>query len=395
MIYNHKLLFYYGDQLIGDLNKISRNRRLTESLKSENSSASADTFTFTVNWTLFQRFIAKYSDEQPASFLKVGKTRIIFEENDKPRFAGYLASRPARSGIGAEQNLELTFYEYFARLSGDLVCSTSNKLDPYVRFENRPGQLYVQDLINLFLTHASDAGETLDWDFATVDTLAQKSFTYKDFQTIAKALCDAMDNTTGTGKFDVVFRIDPEDYTHVLIDILKPRGQKKNIIIRYPGDGVYKLWAKEFSVEETNEYASEVLVAGNGQVGDVEEGEQTAPLGVAENAEFAQEYCYFRTYLTRSGLTTQNAVDDAAETELVNLAFNTETPQIRLVGVPILWGDAENQDNGLALGDSFTFLEETEDIGDNSGVYRIIGIEENWDDNGVADVVPTLLPVEE
>ena len=390
----HRLLLYLGDTLLGDINHLAKDRQLVETLKSESSSPTADTFTFSINWVLFQRFMAKQTTENPATFLKVGKTRVVFEENGKPRFAGYLAARPARSGSGAKQNLELTFYEYFARLSGDLVCSSSNKSDPYVRFENRPAHLYAQDLINLFIAHATAAGETIDWDFGTVDTLAGKTITYKDFQTIAKALCDAMNNVEGAGKFDVVFRPDPNDYTHVLIDILKPRGQKKNITIHYPGNGVLKNWARDFSVEETNEYASEVLVAGNGQVGDVAEGEQTANLGVAENTDFAEEYCYWRVYQTHSNLVSQAAVDAKAETELANLAFNTETPNITCVGLPIAWGDADNLDNGLALGDAFDFLEETDDLADNSGTYRIIKTKTTWDDNGVASVTPTLIPYE-
>lgn len=389
----HRLLLYYDTTLIGDLNKYAKSRKLSESLKSETSSASADRFSFQISWLLFQRFVQKhFPGQDPSEFLKVGKTKVVFIENDFIRFAGYLSSRPARSGAGSRQYLELNFYEYFARLSGDLVCSTSNMNDPAVRFENRPAHLYVQDLINLFITHATQAGETLDWTYGRVDTLGNKTKTYKDFQTIAKALCDAMDNVQGAGKFDVVTRVDPEDHNHVIIDILKPRGARKEIIIRYPGDGVYKLWAKDFSVEETNDYASHILVAGNGQVGDVNEGEQTANLGTAESSEFVQNYFYFRQYITRSDLESQSAVDQAAVTELSNRAFSRETPNLSLRGIPIEWGNADNANSGLALGDIFYFSEETDDLGDNSGFYRIIAIEEEWDDNGVASVTPTLLP---
>lgn len=387
----NRLLFYFGDTLIGDINKIAKNRHLEETLKSEASSPSADTFTFSINWKLFQNFIESKIEGTAASFLKVGKTRIIFETNGYVRFAGFLAARPARSGVGATQELQLTFYEYFARLSGDLVCDASNPTDPYVRFEEA-AHLYVKDLIDLFISHAEAAGETINWDYGVVDTLAQKDKTYKDFQTIAKALCDAMDNVTGAGKFDVVFRTDPEDYTHQLIDILKPRGTYKNIIIRFPADGVYKLWASDFSVEETNDYASHVLVAGNGQVGDVEEGEQTAAIGTAADTDFAQEYCYWRQYVTRSDLESQDAVNSAAQTELAYRAFNKETPNIKLVGRPIEWGNAGNLNNGLALGDIFFFSEETADLDDNSGYYRIIGLTTDWDDNGVTTVQPRLLP---
>lgn len=386
----NKLLLYIGDNLVGDINKIAKNRHLVEKLKSETSSQTADTFTFSVNWTLFQRFIASRSDDQPATFLKVGKTRIVFETNGYVRFAGWLASRPARSGIGAAQELSLTFYEYFARLSGDLVCDSSNPLDPYVRFQDRPAHLYVKDLIDLFLAHTTNAGEFLNWSYGTVDTLQDKTRTYEDFQTIAKALCDAMGNVTGAGKFDVVFRTDPSDYTHQYIDILKPRGTKKNIIIKYPGDGVYKLWANDFSVQETNDYASSVLVAGNGQVGSVSSGEQTANLGTAQDDDFVTEYCYWRTYITRSDLESQDAVTSAAQTELSSRAFAVETPDIRCVGIPIEWGNAANNNSGLALGDTFYFQEETEDLGDNSGWYRIIEIDETWDDNGVESVAPKL-----
>lgn len=389
-----RLLLYFGDILLGDINKYAKNRRLEETLKSEASSPTADTFTFSINWVQFQNFVESKVEGPATDYLKVGKTRIVLEIDGFPRFAGWLAARPARSGVGATQSLELTFYEWFARLSGDIVCDSSNPTDPYVRFNQRPGHLYVQDLIDQFLAHASAAGETVNWSYGTVNTLPAKSRTYDSFETISKALCDAMDNTTGTGKFDVVIRPDPEDYTRQRIDILKPRGTKKNIIIRFPADGVYRLWAYNFSVEETNDYASHILVAGNGQVGNVEEGEQTAELGTAENNDFAKEYCYWRQYITRSDLKSQEAVTEAAQTELSSRAFGVETPEIELVGIPIKWGEANNLDSGLALGDTFYFSEETEDLEDNSGWYRIIAMSSAWDDNNVVTVRPKLMRVE-
>lgn len=390
----NRLLFYYGETLMGDINKYAKNRQLSETLKSEASSPTADTFTFSINWRLFQRFINRTSTEDASTFLKVGKTRIVFETDGYVRFAGWLSVKPARSGVGAAQELTLTFYEYFARLSGDLVCDASNPTDPAVSF-NKAAHLVVKDLIDLFITHASDAGEAIDWSYGAVDTLENKTKTYKDFQTISKALCDMMNNVTGAGKFDVVFRTDPEDYNHQYIDILKPRGAiKRNIIIRFPGDGVYKLWANDYSVQETNDYASHILIAGNGQVGDVAEGEQTAHIGTAEDIAFASEYCYWRQYVTRSDLESQDAVDSAAETELAARSFAQETPDIRAVGIPIEWGNAANFNNGLALGDTFYFSEETDDLEDSSGYYRIIGMETSWDDNGVASVDLKLLPAE-
>lgn len=386
----NRLLFYYGNNLLGDINKYAKNRKLEETLKSEASNPTADTFSFSINWRLFQRFIAKTSTEDASTFLKVGKTRIVFETNGYVRFAGWLSVKPARSGSGASQNLQLTFYEYFARLSGDLVCNPSNPTDPAVSF-NKAAHLVVKDLIDSFLTHATAAGETIDWDYGTVDTLANKTKSYKDFQTISKALCDMMNNVSGAGKFDVVFRTDPADYTHQYIDILKPRGQAKNIVVRFPGDGVYKLWANDYSVQETNDYASHILVAGNGQVGDVSEGEQTANIGTAENDDFAQDYCYYRQYVTRSDLESQDAVDDAAETELADRSFAQETPDIQLVGVQIEWGNAANLTNGLAIGDTFYFEENTDDLEDSSGWYRIVKMSTEWDDNGVATVDLKLL----
>lgn len=387
----NRLLIYLGDQLIGDINRFAKNRHLTETLKSESDNANADSFTFDINWKQFQNFVRKYFDDNPESFLKVGRTRVVFETDGFVRFAGYLAAKPARSGMGDEQMLSLTFYEFFARLSGDLVCAENDPVSPMRTFTDVPTHEFVQALIGDFLRHAKEAGEELNWEFGKVDTLENKTITYKNFQTISKALCDAMNNVEGAGKFDIVFRLDPEDYTHVLIDILKPRGSAKNITIKYPSDGVYKLWASDYSIDETNAYASEVLIAGNGQVGDVENDEQTAKMGVAKNEAFAKEYCYWRTYETSSNLESQEAVDAYAKTRLSQLDFQVETPKITLVGRPIAWGQAENKDNGLAIGDSFYFEETTDDAADHSGRFRIISLDTTWDDNGVETVNPTLM----
>ena len=106
----NRLLLYIGDTLLGDINKFAKNRHLTETLKSEAENASADTFTFDINWKLYQDFVRKYFDDEPASLLRVGKTRVVFETDGYVRFAGYLAAKPARMGLGADQTLSLTFY---------------------------------------------------------------------------------------------------------------------------------------------------------------------------------------------------------------------------------------------------------------------------------------------
>lgn len=387
----NRLLLYLGDTPLGDINKFAKNRHLTETLKSESDSATADTFTFDINWKLYQEFIKKSFDDDPSTMLRVGKTRIVFETDGYVRFAGYLSAKPARSGLGADQILSLTFYEYFARLSGDLVCDPNNTSSPMRTFTNVRANVYAKALIDEFLARASAAGETINWDYGTVNQLGLKTITYKDFQTISKALCDAMNNVEGAGKFDIVFRTDPEDYTHQYIDILKPRGKDKNIVIKYPSDGVYKLWAADYSIEATNDYASNILVAGNGQVGDPATGEQTAKIGTASNPDFVTDYCYWRTYETASNLYSQNAVNGYAQTKLSQLDFDLETPQISLVGRPIAWGNAADEDNGLAVGDTFYFEENTDDGSDHSGFYRIIGLDTAWDDNGVATVTPTLV----
>ena len=387
----NRLFLYLGDTLLGDINQYAKNRHLVETLKSESDSATADTFTFDINWKQYQNFVSKYFDDDPANMLKVGKTRVVFETDGYVRFAGYLAGRPARSGLGADQTLSLTFYEHFARLSGDLVCAANNKNSPMRVFNNVRADQYAQALINEFLTRARNAGENLNWTWGTVNRLGNKTITYKDFQTVSKALCDAMNNVEGAGKFDIVFRLNPTDYTNVIIDILKPRGADKNIIIKYPSDGVYKLWASDYSIDATNDYASEVLIAGNGQVGDPAKGEQTAKIANVANSDFVRDYCYWRTYETASNLYGQNAVNNYANTRLAQLDFGVETPKISLVGRPIAWGEAENMNNGLAVGDSFYFDEQTDDGSDHSGHYRIIGLDTSWDDNGVATVTPTLL----
>lgn len=403
MTFNSKILLYIGDTLIGDVNKFAKNRHLSEGLKSEQSSASSDQFTFDVNWEKFKEFVAKNFDDDPSSLLRVGMTRVVFivdsskddiEVGDgRVRFAGWMSSRPSRSGYGADQQLSLKFFEYFARLGGDIVCDPDNNISPMRVFNERPGHLYAQDLINEFKARASSSGEILKWDFGIVNPLANKTIIYKDFQTVSKALCDAMNNVQGTGKFDVVFRTDPTDYTHQFIDILAPRGHDKNIIIKYPSDGVYALWSSDYEIEETNDYASDVLVSGNGQVGDPAAGEDTAEIAEASNSHFVEEYCYWRIYDSQSNLQTNAAVQDYANTLLSQKDFGQEVPRITLVGRPIAWGDSSNDNNGLAIGDGFYFEEINDDGSDQSGQMRIIGLETDYDNNGVATVTPALLRV--
>lgn len=386
----HKILLYIGDTLIGDFNKYAQNRALSEVLKSESDSAVADQFTFSISWLKFKQHAKMRLDDNPELLLRVGKTHVVFLVNNIPRFSGFLATKPARSGYGAEQQLDLKFFEHFARLSGDLVCAKDNTKSPHRAFSNVPGHRFVQDLISEFIERAKNAGETIKWKFGTVDALRPKTAEYNDFQTVSKALCDAMNNETGTGRFDVVLRVNPNDHTEQIVDILKLRGQRKNIIIRYPSDGVYRLWASGYSVEESANYASSVLVAGNGQVGDPEAGEDTAELAEAGNPESVKNNCYWRVYETQSNLKSQAAVAEYAKKSLLQHSFIATAPQIQLVGRPIAWGDWANEDNGLAIGDEFYFKEDNADGDDLSGWMRICGLDTSWDSNGVATVLPRL-----
>lgn len=389
----HRLLIYFGNTLIGDINRYAKNKHLVETLKSEATSggAVADSFTFSVNWKIFQQFTRERMSVDAARILRVGKMRVVLEIDGKPRFAGFLAARPARNGLGAEQVLSLTFYEHFARLAGEVMTKYRDPTNPMRHYANAQ----LNNLINLwigeFIWNAAQAGETLGWTMGKQDHLGNKTVTYKDYPTLAKVFCDMMNNVEGVGKFDIVFRVDPEDYTKVKIDTLKPRGTRKNIIIQYPSDGVYKLWASDYSVEESNEFASHIIVAGNGQVGDSDNGEQTAKIGLASNPDFVKERCYWRVYESASNLYSQTAVDQYAATRISQLAFENDTPQITLVGRPIAWGEADNMDNGLAIGDTFYFQEDNDDGEDTSGFYRIIGMDTTWDDNDVATVTPTLM----
>lgn len=386
-----KILLYLGDTFIADINSIVQNRKLVENLKSMQTTATSDTMTFELKWKLFQKLVALKFDDDPASMLRVLKTKIVFISNGYVRFSGFLATKPARSGFGADQTLSLTFYEHFARLSGDLVCDPNNKISPMRVFTNRAAHLYAQDLISEFMARSEAAGDKLPWRFGTVNTLANKTFTYKDFQTVSKALCDAMNNVDGAGKFDIVIRTDQADYTKQIVDILAPRGQDKNIIIKYPGDGVYALWSTDYEIEETSEYASEVLISGNGQVGDPKTGENTAPIGTATNNNFASQYGYWRSYSTQSNLSTNAAVQAYAKTELSQKDFGLEAPKIKLKGRPIEWGNAGNLNNGLAIGDTFYFKDESDSSVDQSGRVRIIGLETTYDNVGAEIVTPQLL----
>lgn len=389
--FNHEVLLYLGDTLLGDFNKFAKNRSYSGDLYSETSSASAPTFQFDISYPKFREIVAKNFDDDPDTMLKMLKLRVVFVENSRVMFAGVLGSDPARSGAGSSQILTLKFYDHFWRLTGDLVCDPSNTNSPLREFDERPAHLFVEDLINESKARFAAAGETLNWDFGTVDTLANKTITYKDFETVAKALLDAMNNTEGAGKFDVTFRTDPKDFTHQFIDILAPRGKDKNITILFPSDGVYKLWAQDYSIDEDNDFASDIIVAGSGELGTPVEMANT-PIAAVSNPDFAKNYGYFREYSSQSGLTTSTAVAENAATQLAQKStdFAKKTPQIKLVGRAIEWLDASNDDNGLDLGDGFYFDDESQNGADQSGWYRIISLAIDWDDNGAATVTPTL-----
>lgn len=56
-----------------------------------------------------------------------------------------------------------------------------------------------------------------------------------------------------------------------------------------------------------------MLIAGNGQVGNPEAGEDTAELASASNHAAVQDNCYWRVYETQSSLKSQAAVAEYAQ----------------------------------------------------------------------------------
>lgn len=388
---NIQTILYLGNQEVGDINKYAKNRHVEEVLMSEQNNGSATTplMTFDISRKALAEFLARRFDDPVDTFIRVGKLRVVFIVNGFVAFFGYLAKKPQKSGMGDDMTYSLTFFNDFARLSGDLVCATNDETNPYRRFDNRPAHLFVQDLINDFKKHADSRGEVLNWSYGHVDTLANKSIEYSDFQTVSKALCDAMNNTTGAAKFDVVFRLDPNDYTHDIIDILAPRGKEKNIIIQYPADGVYKLFSNTMEFEEESEYASDILSYGTGDLGDKAKGELTAPIATASNNEFVQEYFYYKVAVSSNLKESDNNQQYATKT-LAQMNFAKQSPSIKLQGRPISWFNNDNEDNGLGLGDTFTFLDSSNNGSDDSGKFRITALSVDWDDNGVATATPTL-----
>ena len=388
---SHQVLLYLGTTFLGDFNKFAKNRHFIGTLKSEATTATADEFTFDISKRKFADIVAKNFDDDPDSMLKMLKLNVVYLENSRIIFSGVLGSSPARSGDGARQIISLKFYEWFWRLSGDLVVDPANWMSPYRRFDNRPAHLYAQDLINEAMSRFAAGYDPLNWTYGHIDTLANKTMEYKDFQTVAKALLDAMNNTQGAGKFDVVVRTDPNNFAKQIIDILAPRGHDKNIIINFPSDGVASLWSSDFSLEETNDFASNVVVAGSGDLGNPTEMANT-PVSFQSDTNFSQSYGYFREFNSQSGLTTQPSVDDFAKKRLMQKTANFAklVPQIKLVGRPIAWMDAGNDNNGLSLGDGFYFRDESHNGVDQSGWMRIIGLDISWDNIGVATAVPTL-----
>ena len=70
-----KILLYLDRVLIADVNTIAKNRKLEESLKSEQTSATSDQFSFEMNWLQFKHLAEKRFDEDPMSLLRIGGWR--------------------------------------------------------------------------------------------------------------------------------------------------------------------------------------------------------------------------------------------------------------------------------------------------------------------------------
>lgn len=388
-----EVILFLGETEIGDVAKFAKGKSLHKEKfsKRPNGGVNVDTFSFNISRKALAGIISRNFDDPVDDFIKVGKLKVVFIVNGVIAFDGWLGSQPARTNTAYAQSYSLKFIGEFGRLAGDVVCAANNKMNPKRSFTDTPANEIVISLINEFKLRAQAAGEQLNWTFGKVDILANKTVSYKDFQPLSKALCDMMNNTTSAADFDVIFRIDPENYSHHFIDILKNRGGNKNIIVNYPGDGVYKLFSSTMETEERNDFASEVISYGSGELGDTTTGENTAPLDSAANPSFVQEFMYWRTTvssnLEAASDGTHKANESFAKNALAQKSFAKKSPKISLVGRPIKWFDTDNQDSGLDIGDVFYFKDESNIGSDESGYVEIVALDISYSDSDSTETV--------
>jgi hypothetical protein len=245
----------------------------------------------------------------------------------------------------------------------------------------------MNQLIERFITEADararDAGKAFNFSSGTLENLASIEQTFDNYKNTKEWFCERSDNTTGAGKFDIIF---DADKTYNVYSEANAGDTITDWVANYPAD-IYATSAITISAQEVSGFASAVIGIGSGEISS-NANENTAITSFQKNNNKILEYGYVETLLQDSSITTQNSLDNSVSSALAISSKIIWQPQITLIGEQV--APTPTGSNKIWICDVITIKNSEDFTGMTNGQFRVNELAVSVSATGGETITPVL-----
>lgn len=365
----YEIYLYLDGTKIGDV------RGLAQSFKwaRRRTKVGADEIDFSVNDVLFSNWL-KERGADLATVLKPYALEARVVRNGVELLGGYLATMPGYSPNGTSATLQLKFDGWLNLLGGCYIR-------PIGAVTGRMDAL-IDRFISEANTRSTDAGKGFGFKAGAGSTLASIEHTFDNYKSVKEWICERCDNTTGAGKFDVIF--DADRTYHVYAE--EEAGDVLDWVAVYPTN-INAPSALTISANEVSGFASAVIGIGNGEISSNSD-ENTAITSYALDDDAVKEFGFCEQILQDSSVSVQQTLDNNTASRLASVEKFSWEPQITLSGRQV--NPAPTGTNKIWICDRLT-VENNEDLtGMTDGGFWVNELSVSVSANGAETITPTL-----
>lgn len=372
----YQVNLYLNGTLVGDCRSLAQNLKYCR----RRTKIGADSIDFTVNDVIFDRWCGDRG-LTINDLLKPLALECRLVRNGIELLGGFMATMPAYSPLNASANLDLHFDGFLNLLNGVYIRNTSTNL-PRGTISGRAGTL-VSNMIQFANTVSSDAGKGYGFVPGHIDTLANITHTFDNYQTVKDWICNRCDNATGAGPFDVYFRADK---TYEIYSSNNFGDVITDWVAFYP-TLLNNTSATSISAAEVGDFASAVVGLGAGEVS-ANANENTALFRFASDPVAIANYGYRETLYQDSSVTTGSVLTYNINAELANTANPIWKPEITLHGKQV--APKPSGSNKIWIGDTITINNSADLTGMTNGEFRVNELNVSVSASGDETITPVL-----
>ncbi len=367
---NYQVVLRIDGTYLGDVRSLANNLSWTKC----RTFVGVDSISFTLNDELFNLW-CQARNTSIDQVLKPMALECRIVRNGVELLGGYLATMPSYQPNQVSANLTLQFDGWFNYLGGVYMPPVGTQ-------SGRMGAL-VQKWITYADNKAKSAGKAFGFVVGDIQSLANVEYTFDNYKLIKDAISDRCDNTTGAGKFEVVWHA---DRTYDVVADANFGEVISDYIVYYPTrlNGVS---ATSISAPEASGFYSHVIGLGAGEVSSNAD-ENTAITYTEGDTDFVKEYGYAEELLQNSEISVMTTLQNKVKSELARVIDLRWSPEITLIGkqvTPVPSGSGR-----IWIGDTITIANNLDRTGMTNGAFRVKQLDVSVSATDAETIRPTL-----